>query len=115
MTYLPARFINSNYTYYVTNDYIEVHTRDNCYTNYNNEYCDTYRIYPNNDYLVSKPLSSTLSYSSTYSIDYSAFSSDIWYRQDLDKILFIFLILSIVIIVIPFKLMSRVFGRWLKI
>lgn len=42
-------------------------------------------------------------------------TNDIYYRNDFDKILIIFMIMAIVIIVIPYKIMSRVFGRWLRI
>ena len=45
----------------------------------------------------------------------STFSNDVYYRTDFDSILIIFLILFIFIIVLPYKIMSRAFGRWLKI
>lgn len=48
-------------------------------------------------------------------LDNSVITNDIYYRTDLDKILIIFMIMAIVIIVIPYKIMSRVFGRWLRI
>lgn len=45
----------------------------------------------------------------------SSFTNDVYYRNDFDSILIIFLILFIFIIVLPYKIMSRAFGRWLKI
>lgn len=45
----------------------------------------------------------------------SSFTNDIYYRNDFDSVLIIFLILFIFIIVLPYKIMSRAFGRWLKI
>ena len=45
----------------------------------------------------------------------SSFTTDVYYRNDFDSILIIFLILFIFIIVLPYKIMSRAFGRWLKI
>lgn len=45
----------------------------------------------------------------------SSITTDIYYRNDFDSILIIFLILFIFIIVLPYKIMSRAFGRWLKI
>lgn len=45
----------------------------------------------------------------------SSFTTDVYYRTDFDSILIIFLILFIFIIVLPYKIMSRAFGRWLKI
>ena len=43
------------------------------------------------------------------------FTTDYYYRNDLDKILIIFLIIGIVTIVIPLKIVTRAFGRWLKL
>ena len=45
----------------------------------------------------------------------SSITNQVYYRNDLDSILIIFLVLFIFIIVLPFKVMSRAFGRWLKI
>lgn len=45
----------------------------------------------------------------------SSFTNDVYYRNDFDSVLIIFLILFIFIIVLPYKIMSRAFGRWLKI
>lgn len=42
-------------------------------------------------------------------------TNDVYYRSDFDSVLIIFLILFIFIIVLPYKIMSRAFGRWLKI
>lgn len=41
-------------------------------------------------------------------------SNDYYYRNDFPDILFIFLVFSIFIVYIPFKIFSRAFGRWLK-
>ena len=41
-------------------------------------------------------------------------SNDFYYRNDFDSILFIFLVLSIFIVYLPYKIFSRLFGRWLK-
>lgn len=45
----------------------------------------------------------------------SSITNDVYYRNDFDSVLIIFLILFIFIIVLPYKIMSRAFGRWLKI
>lgn len=45
----------------------------------------------------------------------NSITTDVYYRTDFDSILIIFLILFIFIIVLPYKIMSRAFGRWLKI
>lgn len=43
------------------------------------------------------------------------FTTDIYYRNDFDKILIIFFIILIVGLWFPYKIISRLFGRWLKI
>lgn len=48
-------------------------------------------------------------------LELNTFTSEVYYRNDFDSILIIFLILFIFIIALPYKVMSRAFGRWLKI
>lgn len=48
-------------------------------------------------------------------LDSSKITSNYYYRNDFDSILIIFFIMCIVVFVIPFKLFSRIFGRWLKL
>lgn len=45
----------------------------------------------------------------------SSITNEVYYRNDFDCILIIFLVLFIFIIALPYKVMSRAFGRWLKI
>lgn len=57
---------------------------------------------------------------SSYSILPTCLPSDVitdnvYYRNDFDKILVIFLILMIICFYFPYKVMSRVFGKWLKL
>ena len=112
-TYLPSQFINENYRFTISNDYYVVHTNNNCYNNYNTTYCDCYNVYPKMDYV------STQAYSCNYNpsnyLVADTFVSDNWYRLDLSNILLIFLILFIFIILFPYKIISRLFGRWLKV
>ena len=113
--YMPSNLINSNYSYEMNgDDYFVVHTNNNCYNNgYNTIYCDCYKVYPTQDYLVTNAFAC---YNGNYaSIPYNNLTSDFWYRIDLDKILIIFLILAIFIIFIPYKIIGRWFGRWLKV
>lgn len=42
-------------------------------------------------------------------------TNEVYHRNDFDSILIIFLVLFIFIICLPYKIMSRAFGRWLKI
>lgn len=114
MYYMPQDLINSNYLYNINNNYIVIRTRSNCYYNYNTEYCDCYNIYPELDYMR------TTSYSCIYAtqnsnIPYTAFSSSHWYRIDTYKSLLMFLIIFLFTFYLGYKIISRLFGRWLKI
>lgn len=42
-------------------------------------------------------------------------TTDFYYRADFNEILVCFFIISIFIIYLPYKLISRAFGRWLKL
>lgn len=42
-------------------------------------------------------------------------TNDVYYRNDFDSILIIFIILSLFCFYFPFKIISRMFGRWLKL
>ena len=43
------------------------------------------------------------------------FTTEVYYRNDFDKIMIITMILIILLIYFPYKIVSRAFGRWLKI
>lgn len=113
MTYLPSDYIKSEYKYTLSDGVIRVITNKNCYQNYNSTYCDCYDIYLNNDYLVSNTIN--CNNNPTNYITSENFTSDFYYRKDFDSILVIFLILSIFIIYIPYRVLSRIFGRWLRV
>lgn len=42
-------------------------------------------------------------------------TSNVFYRNDIDKILICFIILLIICFYFPYKIISRAFGRWLKV
>ena len=48
-------------------------------------------------------------------LDKSIITTDYYYRFDFSDILIIFSIIAIVVVLIPFKIFSRLFGRWLKV
>ena len=74
-------------------------------------------FYINSHYLQSEGTQSWGQWNSSLPtcISKSSLTNDVYYRNDFDGILIIFLILFIFIIVLPYKIMSRAFGRWLKI
>lgn len=42
------------------------------------------------------------------------FTTNVYYRNDLDQILVIFIILLLICFYFPYRIISRAFGRWLK-
>lgn len=109
-TFLPTDSININYKYTISNDYYRIYTNENCYTQYNSTYCDCYYIYPKLDYINSERTSCNVSNLSN-TISYSNFTDNYYYRIDFVNILLMFLIMSIFIIYIPIKLVSRIFKK----
>lgn len=45
----------------------------------------------------------------------SEVTHNVFYRNDIDKILIIFIIILLVAFYMPYKIISRMFGRWLKV
>ena len=48
-------------------------------------------------------------------LDNDIITSNFYYRNDFDSICLVFLIFSIFVIYLPYKIFSRLFGRWLKL
>ena len=112
-TYIPQEILNPNWGYELNEYYITIHTNENCYQNYNTWYCDCIRLYYDLDYQISNRYACNTNYS--VSIPYNNLSSSYWYRKDIDKVMILFLIFFIFIILFPYKIISRLFGRWLKV
>lgn len=56
------------------------------------------------------------SYISSCNYDnYTNFTSDVFYRNDIDSVLISFIILLLILIYLPYKIISRLFGRWFKL
>lgn len=112
-TYMPSELLHNNWGYELNDYYITIHTYENCYNQYNTTYCDCIRLYYNLDYQVSNRFICSNNFS--VSMPYNNFTSDFWYRKDITNSLIIFTILFIFGILIPYKIISRIFGRWLKV
>jgi hypothetical protein len=108
--YLP----NTSYACYVVqNDGIirayEQTPNYNTVINYRDYYIDS-------DYIYRDGVQQFGTYSTLpVCLDSSVITNEIYYRHDIDSILLIFLIFFIFVIALPYKIMSRAFGRWLKI
>ena len=121
--YLPSELINSNYVYsYLVNNrtfaiinpstcaYINQPTSST--TRYNDCTVYVYQIDLNSYFTTTQTITVG---SSSLILSFNDFSSSVWYRNDISDILIIFMILFIFIILIPYKIVSRLFGRWLKV
>lgn len=74
----------------------------------------TYRdYYINSNYIFNDGVQQFSTYSTLpYCLDKSTLTSDVYYRNDFDSILVIFLILSIFCFYIPIKIFMRLFRRF---
>lgn len=100
----------STYTCFVMhNDYIRAYERNPAY-NTNINYTDYY--FKNNYYSLSG-IQQFNNYSTIPTcIDSNLLTDVIYYRYDFDKILIIFLIMTIIIIYLPIKILFRFFRRF---
>ena len=100
--YLPTEYLNKP-CYIINNDYIRVYNTVNPRDNV------VYDIYINQDYMIKQSIASYSDYTVCDSIN--TFTDDVYYRTDLDKILIIYLILSIFMFYIPLKLCASFYKR----
>lgn len=54
-------------------------------------------------------------YTAPTCINHNQLTTNVYYRNDLDSILVCFIIIIIFCFYFPYRLISRMFGRWLKI
>ena len=72
--------------------------------------------YYNGSYLYTDGQQTWNQYSTTpHCLSSSEVTSNVFYRNDIDKILVCFIILLIIGFYFPYKIISRMFGRWLKL
>ena len=100
--YVPTQYLNN--CNIVNGDYIRSFT--------NSQQTQWVDIYINNHYYLRQGSSN---YGNSYTCDrINTFTDNIYYRNDFDQILVIFFILLIICFYFPYRLISRMFGRWLK-
>lgn len=72
--------------------------------------------YYNSNYLFTKGQQSWGSYATTPTcLQSSEITSNVFYRNDIDKVLICFIIILFICFYFPYKIISRLFGRWLKV
>lgn len=102
--YLPTDLLNNNCKV-IYNDYIRVYTNSN--------YTQWIDVYFRNDYMLKN---GTTNYSQNVTCDtLNTYTDDFYYRYDFDKIIIIFFIMVIFSIYFPYRLISRILGKWGKI
>lgn len=108
--------------------YVPSYNSSNCVVLQNNNTIRVYNTVPTQnstvsytDYYISSSYLSNIGtqtfnqYSTVPTcISSSNITTDFYYRLDLDKILVCFFIIVIICFYFPFRLFSRIFGRWLK-
>lgn len=72
--------------------------------------------YINSGYIFKDGVTSFTSYTSLPTCLSSTYLTDnVYYRNDIDKILLCFIIIVIFCFYFPYKIISRLFGRWLRL
>ena len=107
--YLPVEVQSNNCPVMVSNGRLRLYDRTSQNYNDNVHYYD---FYLDNNYIT------TEGYGTAYNqncMSTDNFTTEFYYRNDFDKILLIFFILLIILIYFPYKMISRLFGRWLKL
>ena len=103
--YVPTEYLNKA-CYVINNGYIRV------YETINNSNNTIYDIYINQDYMVKK---STGNYSSYTVCDtVNTYTDNVYYRIDFPQILLMLIILLIICFYLPYRIMSRILGKWGK-
>ena len=110
--YLPIE-VNSNQCPVVVSDgHIRIYDKIPNGTSQNVSYYD---FYIRENYLESQGSTTWSPYTSQNCLDTSQFTTDFWYRPDIWQSLICFVIIGGIGIYLPYKIFSRVFGRWLKL
>lgn len=68
----------------------------------------------NSHYMKQEGSTTWNQYSTLPSCNVETFTDNVYYRNDFDSILIIFFIILLVCFYFPYRIISRMFGRWLK-
>lgn len=109
MIYVPD-YVSTNCAYILNNDVIRVYESVPTY-NTSIAYKD---YYFKNSYMYNTGTTSFGTYSNLpVCISSERITTDIYYRNDLPQILFIFIVFTLICIVLPLKIFGRMFRRYL--
>ena len=111
--YLPIEVKNNQCAVVVSDGHIRVYdSRPNGTQQNGVTYTD---FYIRENYLSTTGSTNWNQYTTQQCVDYTQFSTDKWDRPDSWASLLSAFIITIICIWLPFKIISRMFGRWLKI
>lgn len=111
--YLPVEVNQNQCAVVVSDGHIRIYsTRPNGQTQNNVSYTD---FYIRENYLSSSGSTNWGSYTTQNCLDHTQFTTDKLYRPDIWQSFICYFILFIFCIYIPFRIISRIFGRWLKV
>ena len=111
--YLPIELNSNQCPVMVSDGHIRVY--DRIPNGNNNDYVHYYDFYIRDDYIKTEGTQNFYYNSTLNCMDKTQFTTDVWSRLDIDKIVIIFFILLILCIYFPYKILSRLFGRWFKL
>lgn len=111
--YLPDNVSNNQCAVVVSSGHIRVYSQKPNGTNINNVSYKDYYITEN--YIQGSGTTNFNNYTSYQCLNYDQFTTDYWYRGDIWQSLICYIIIAIIGFYLPFKLLSRMFGRWLKL
>ena len=111
--YLPIEVNQNSCPVVVSDGHIRVYnSRPNGQTQNNVSYTD---FYIRENYLQSSGTTNWSSYTTQNCLNIDQFTTDYWDRPDIWQSLLCFFIIAICCIYLPYKIISRLFGRWLKL
>lgn len=112
MIYVPQDNTYKYCPYVVNANSIRVYDRQP----QNNSTANYREYYYNSSYAFTDNQQTWSNYSTLPScLSSTEITSNVFYRNDIDKILVCFIILLIICFYFPYKIISRMFGRWLKL
>lgn len=110
--YLPEQINNNQCVVIQSDGHLRVYNARPSGIQQNVTYKD---YYIRENYLSSSSNTTWNQYTNVNCLDNNQFTTDYWYRPDIWQSLICFIILALICLYLPFKIISRMFGRWLKL
>lgn len=111
--YLPIEVNSNQCPVMVSDGHIRIYDRIPNGTNQNNVHY--YDFYLRDNYVQNDGYVDYSYYTNYNCMNTNQFTTDKWYRTDIWQSLLCFVIIGGIGIYLPYKIISRLFGRWLKL